>query len=76
MINHRCQMILRALELSLVFALVDKNPRKRPEDNRGTWAIVTAVTADNAELYAWPIDLEQGAHHPDRRRAGDDERRL
>ena len=48
---------LRALELSLVFALVDRNPRKRPEDNRGTWAI---VTADNAELYAWPIDLEQG----------------
>ena len=48
---------LRALELSLVFALVDKNPRKRLEDNHGAWAI---VTADNAELYAWPIDLEQG----------------
>ena len=48
---------LRALELSLVFALVDKNPRNRPEDNPRTWTI---VTADNAELYAWPIDLEQG----------------
>ncbi len=48
---------LKALELSLVFALVDKNPRSRPEGDHPGWGI---VTADNAELYAWPIDLEQG----------------
>ena len=48
---------VRALELSLIFASVDRNPRKRVEDSHGTWTI---VTADNAELYLWPIDLEQG----------------
>ena len=48
---------LTALELSLVFALVDRNPKKCPENSRQGWRI---VTADNAELYAWPIDLEQG----------------
>ncbi len=48
---------VRALELSLVFALVDRNPRNRREEIHEGWAI---VTADNAELYAWPIDLEQG----------------
>ena len=48
---------LTALKLSLVFALVDRNPRKCPENSRQGWRI---VTADNAELYAWPIDLEQG----------------
>ena len=48
---------IRALQISLVFAFVDNNPRKRPEDNREGWAM---VTADNAELYLWPIDLEQG----------------
>ena len=48
---------VRALELSLIFASVDRNPRKRVEDSHGTWTIVTAA---NAELYAWPIDLEQG----------------
>ena len=48
---------LTALKLSLVFALVDKNPRARPENSHQGWGI---VTADNAELYAWPIDLEEG----------------
>ena len=48
---------LTALELSLVFALVDRNPSARPENSHQGWGI---VTADNAELYAWPIDLEQG----------------
>ena len=47
---------VRALELSLIFASVDRNPRKGPDIHEG-WGI---VTADNAELYAWPIDLEQG----------------
>ena len=54
---------LRALRLSLVFAYVDRNPRKQPDaeekqpDAEEGWAI---VTADNAEVHAWPIDLEQG----------------
>ena len=48
---------VRALELSLVFAFVDKNPRGCPEGSHEGWAM---VTADNAELYEWPIDLEQG----------------
>ena len=42
-----------ALELSLVFAFIDKNPKDRDEG----WG---AVTADNAELHLWPIDVEHG----------------
>ena len=37
---------LTALELSLIFALVDRNPRTRPENSHQGWGI---VTADNAE---------------------------
>ena len=48
---------VRALELSLIFASVDRNPRKRQEGIHEGWGM---VTADNAELYLWPIDLEQG----------------
>ena len=40
---------VRALELSLIFAAVDRNPRNRPEGIHEGWAM---VTADNAELYA------------------------
>ena len=47
---------VRALELSIVFAVVDKNPRALPEGSREGWDM---VTADNAELYLWPIDLER-----------------
>ena len=46
-----------ALQLSLAFAFVDRNPRLRPEDSHNGWAM---VTADNTELYVWPIDLDQG----------------
>lgn len=48
---------LEALRLSLVFALVDGNPRSRPENQEAGW---TMVTADNADLQVWPIDLERG----------------
>lgn len=48
---------LEALRLSLVFAFVDGNPRSRPENEEDGWAM---VTADNADLHVWPIDLEQG----------------
>ncbi len=47
---------VRALELSLVFAFVDRNPRCLPENHHEGWAM---MTADNAELHVWPIDLEQ-----------------
>lgn len=47
---------LSALRLSLVFAYVDTNPRFQSDTQEG-WA---TVTDDNAELHAWPIDLEQG----------------
>ena len=48
---------VRALELSLAFAFIDRNPRFLPENCHEGWG---RVTADNAELYRWPIDLEQG----------------
>ena len=48
---------VRALQLSLVFAFVDGNPRNNPASHQRGWAI---VTTDNAELHVWPIDLEQG----------------
>ena len=48
---------VKALGLSLVFGFVDKNPRGRPEGSHEGRAM---VTADNAELFEWPIDLEQG----------------
>ena len=46
-----------ALQLSLVFAFVDGNPRSRPGNHEHGWAM---MTADNADLHLWPIDLEQG----------------
>ena len=49
---------VRALELSLAFACIDQNPRHR-SDNRHQQA-QKIVTADNAELHVWPIDLEKG----------------
>lgn len=45
-----------ALELSLVFAFVDRNPRMGQDIDAGWWV----VTADNAKLFLWPIDLERG----------------
>lgn len=48
---------VRALQLSLVFAFVDRNPRYNPENNQQARTI---MTAENAELHVWPIDLEQG----------------
>ena len=44
-----------ALELALVFAFVDRNPRGDPE-NEGSWT----VTTENAALHQWPIDVEHG----------------
>ena len=40
---------VRALELALAFAVVDRNPRGDPR-----------VTTENAALHQWPIDVEHG----------------
>ena len=48
---------VKALQLSLVFASVDRNPRLVPENMHGGWGM---VTSENAELHVWPIDLEEG----------------
>ena len=48
---------VRALELSLAFAFIDRNPRSLPENHHdGSFM----VTADNAELHLWHIDLKHG----------------
>lgn len=49
---------MSALELSLAFACIDRNPRHLPE-NRHQQA-QEIVTADNAALHVWSIDLEKG----------------
>jgi len=51
------QQEVRALALSLAFSFIDRNPRFLPENSHEGWG---RVTADNAELYQWPIDLQQG----------------
>ena len=48
---------IEALKLSLSFAFVDSNPRHKVEQRRN---MSPYVTADNAEFYAWPIDVEEG----------------
>ena len=57
MVKSRQRTNAGALELSLAFAFVDRNPRYGDEERNQAWR---CVTADNAELYAWPIDVEQG----------------
>ena len=49
---------LTALELSLAFAFIDRNPRRRLSGNHHDGS--QTVTADNVELQVWPIDLESG----------------
>ena len=48
---------VRALDLSLAFSFIDCNSRYLPENQDEGWE---RVTTDNAELYLWAIDLEQG----------------
>ena len=45
---------LMALELSLAFALIDKNPTDRDKG----WGV---VTTENADLHLWPIDMKEGS---------------
>ena len=46
-----------ALQLSIAFAFLDRNPRHDHERLQDASAV---LTSDNAELYLWPIDLESG----------------
>lgn len=48
---------IHALESAVAFGFLDQNPRHSPETERRSWAV---VTADNTEVYFWPIDVEAG----------------
>jgi hypothetical protein len=48
---------MEALQLSLAFGFLDENPRNAPGGNYQGWSV---LTADNAELYVWPIDVATG----------------
>ena len=48
---------IQALELAIAFAFLDENPRGTPDSRRRAWAV---LTADNTELYHWPVDLDAG----------------
>ena len=46
-----------ALEHAIPFAFLDQNPRHGPETEGQGWAV---VTADNTDVYFWPIDVAAG----------------
>jgi len=48
---------IEALEAAIAFAFLDENPRRTPETARQAWNV---ITADNAEPFFWPIDVEAG----------------
>lgn len=48
---------IQALELAIAFAFLDENPRHTSDSRRHGWAV---LTADNTELYVWPVDVEAG----------------
>ncbi len=48
---------IEALESAIAFGFLDQNPRHGPSTQYRSWAV---VTADNTELYLWPIDVEAG----------------
>ena len=48
---------IEALEAAIAFAFLDENPRRTPETARQAWNV---LTADNAEPFFWPIDVEAG----------------
>ena len=47
----------QALESAIDFVFLDSNPRYREGSNSLSW---TVLTADNTELFLWPIDVEEG----------------
>ncbi len=48
---------IEALEAALGFVFLDKNPRNTETTQHESWSV---VTADNPELYIWPIDVDTG----------------
>ena len=48
---------ISALESAVAFGFLDQNPRHRPSTVHHSWAV---ITADNTEVYFWPIDVEAG----------------
>jgi hypothetical protein len=48
---------IEALETAIGFAFLDGNPRHTESTRQDSAAV---LTADNTELYVWPIDLESG----------------
>lgn len=41
----------------MAFAFLDENPRKTPRTRNHAWEV---ITADNAELFFWPVDVDAG----------------
>jgi hypothetical protein len=48
---------IEALEAAIAFAFLDENPRRTPKTVGHGWNV---LTADNAEPFFWPIDVEAG----------------
>lgn len=46
-----------ALEQAIPFGFLDQNPRHSPDTQAQAWTI---VTADNTDVFFWPIDIEDG----------------
>ena len=46
---------IEALEAAIAFAFLDTNPRCTPSNRQQN-----AITADNTELFIWPIDVDAG----------------
>ncbi len=46
-----------ALNLALIFAALEGNPRRTEDTRRNPWSM---MTTDNAELHVWPVDVEDG----------------
>lgn len=41
----------------MAFAFLDENPCKTPRTRNHAWEV---ITADNAELFFWPVDVDAG----------------
>jgi hypothetical protein len=48
---------IEALEAAIAFAFLDQNPRNTPHTRHHSWEV---VTADNAEPFFWPVDVDAG----------------
>ena len=48
---------IQALEAAIAFAFLDENPRRTADGRQRAWRV---LTADNTELYFWPVDVDAG----------------